>query len=94
MTNFTVDQALDAIRARFGPGLSNGVCTILVHRELPDTFDASAWADWQFKPAAAAFDYAYDAGFITPYKLSGKWQMTPFGKQVAARVIAELEARA
>lgn len=90
----TVDQALRALNARFGPGFSNGVVGILAHRELPDVFGAEEWKDWTFKPAPAAFDYAHNAGFIVPHKLGSKWEMTKFGKQVAAKIQHDLEKEA
>lgn len=85
-----VEAVVGKLNAQFGPGFSNGVSLILAHGDLPEHFGKECWADWQFKPADRAFEWAHDQGLIAPWKLSSKWKYTPLGLAVAAAVRTSL----
>jgi hypothetical protein len=83
------EAVLAQIAAEYGPGVSNGVAAILAHDALPERFDKSAWEDWFFKPADAAFHKAHSLGLIDR---SGRtrWTLTPLGRSAAAALRSRL----
>jgi hypothetical protein len=85
-----VAAVVSDLSREFGPGFSNGVVAILAHRELPPHFGKNEWADWLFKPADKAFEWAHNRGLIVPLKLSSKWAFTRLGRAVAEHFQAAL----
>ena len=78
------DRVFAEHEAQFGAGHSSGVSAIMLHTSLPATFGPKNWADWFFKPAPAAFEWARTRGLIKPSGLT-KWAFTPLGLEVARR---------
>jgi hypothetical protein len=76
------------LNQRFGPGMSNGVAAILLHRDLPGRFSRKNWADWVFRPSVGAFEWAHHRGLITPWGRTKKWAFTELGFAVAEQMQA------
>jgi len=84
----SVECVMAKMEAGFGPGLSNGLVSLLAHDELPEVFGPSAWGKWMFKPAKGAFTLADEWGIIRRHH--GGWTMTELGKQCAAHIQKEM----
>lgn len=84
-----VAAVVDELAEYFGPGHSNGVVAILVHPSLPEHFGREEWAEWTFKPAPAAYEWAFDRCLILPSDQPDKWVFTPLGLAVSEHFRAE-----